>query len=209
MNLSQGVAEHKCTRLLPKNEKLMRRSNILPCPRPQLLQAPDHRTTSSTTAKMKTSSSALLLLLVAVAVGKQVASFVLPSSSSFAASSGIVAARGPLSSSPLVAPLNVVITPDGSPSMQEYRKKVLQDLVERKNNGELDGYQLFDMIVAKWGVPYGVELRRLDFAGKKLLYINVMWKYLGQQSFPLSERQYLEHLVRCFFGVGRGGGEGW
>jgi len=40
-----------------------------------------------------------------------------------------------------------------------------------------------------------VELRRLDFAGKKLLYLNVMWKYLGQQSFPLSERQYLEHLV--------------
>jgi len=93
------------------------------------------------------------------------------------------------------APLRVVITPDGSPSMQEYRKKVLQDLVERKNIGELDGYQLFDMIVAKWGVPYGVELRRMDFAGKKLLYINVMWKYLGQQSFPLNERQYLEHLV--------------
>lgn len=42
-----------------------------------------------------------------------------------------------------------------------------------------------------------VELRRLDFAGKKLLYLNVMWKYLGQASFPLSERQYLEHLVRA------------
>lgn len=41
-----------------------------------------------------------------------------------------------------------------------------------------------------------MELRRLDFAGKKLLYLNVMWKYLGQASFPLSERQYLEHLVR-------------
>jgi len=24
-----------------------------------------------------------------------------------------------------------------------------------KQDGELDGYQLFDMIVAKWGVPYG------------------------------------------------------
>lgn len=158
---------------------------------------------------MKTSSSALLLLLVAVAVGKQVASFVLPSASSFAASSAIVAARLPVSSSPQVGPLNVVITPDGSPSMQEYRKKVLQDLVERKNNGEMDGYQLFDMIVAKWGVPYGVELRRLDFAGKKLLYINVMWKYLGQQSFPLSERQYLEHLVRFLGWVGEGGRRSW
>lgn len=60
----------------------------------------------------------------------------------------------------------------------------------------MDGYILFDLIVSKWGVPYGVELRRMEFAGKNLLYINVMWKYLGQQSFPLSEQQYLEHLVR-------------
>jgi hypothetical protein len=113
-----------------------------------------------------------------------------------------------------VGPLRVKITPDGSPSMQEYRKKVLEELVTKKKaggdlcsvmmlvvgmapgrrcrhcayiaaghaiclhqqDGELDGYQLFEMIVAKWGVPYGVELRRLDFAGKKLLYVNVMWK---------------------------------
>eukprot|EP00611_Tribonema_gayanum_P013102 TRINITY_DN2387_c0_g1_i2.p1 TRINITY_DN2387_c0_g1~~TRINITY_DN2387_c0_g1_i2.p1 ORF type:complete len:155 (-),score=19.37 TRINITY_DN2387_c0_g1_i2:393-857(-) len=32
------------------------------------------------------------------------------------------------------------------------------------------------------------------FAGKPLLYLNVMWKYLGQQSFHLNEREYLEHL---------------
>jgi hypothetical protein len=31
-------------------------------------------------------------------------------------------------------------------------------------------------VTAKWGVPYGLELRRLDFGGKKLLYVNVMWK---------------------------------
>lgn len=132
--------------------------------------------------------STSLLSLLAVLMCAPVASFI-PSSPS--ASSGVAPVRRSFSA----APLRVVITPDGSPSMQEYRKKVLQDLVERKNIGELDGYQLFDMIVAKWGVPYGVELRRMDFAGKKLLYINVMWKYLGQQSFPLNERQYLEHLV--------------
>ncbi len=37
-------------------------------------------------------------------------------------------------------PLSVVITPDGSPSMQEYRKKVLQDLVERKNVRSVGGW---------------------------------------------------------------------
>ena len=30
--------------------------------------------------------------------------------------------------------------------------------------------------------------------GKPSLYLNVMWKYLGQQSFHLTEREYLEHL---------------
>lgn len=53
----------------------------------------------------------------------------------------------------------MVITPDGSPSMQEYRKKVLEDMVQKTSDAELDGYQLFDMIVAKWGVPYGCVAR--------------------------------------------------
>jgi len=26
------------------------------------------------------------------------------------------------------------------------------------------------------------------------IFFNVMWKYLGQQSFPLTEQEYLEHL---------------
>ena len=30
------------------------------------------------------------------------------------------------------------------------------------------------------------------FAGKPMVYLNVMWKYLGQQSFHLTEREYLE-----------------
>lgn len=30
-------------------------------------------------------------------------------------------------------PLSVRITPDGSPSMQEYRKRILEDLVQKSN----------------------------------------------------------------------------
>ena len=26
------------------------------------------------------------------------------------------------------------------------------------------------------------------------IFFNVMWKYYGQQSFPLTEQEYLEHL---------------
>lgn len=88
----------------------------------------------------------------------------------------------------------IKITPDGSRDMEEYRRNVIDNLVTRTNDSELDGYQLFDLIVAKWGVAYGIEFRKLVFAGKPLLYLNVMWKYLGQDSFPLNEQEYLEHL---------------
>jgi hypothetical protein len=40
----------------------------------------------------------------------------------------------------------------------------------------LDGYQLFEMIEIKYGVPYAVEFRKLEFAGKQRLYLNIMWK---------------------------------
>ena len=88
----------------------------------------------------------------------------------------------------------IKITPDGSKDMEEYRRNVIDTLVTKTDDAELDGYQLFDLIVAKWGVAYGIEFRKLVFAGKPLLYLNIMWKYLGQDSFPLSEQEYLEHL---------------
>jgi Domain of unknown function (DUF3067) len=30
--------------------------------------------------------------------------------------------------------------------------------------------------------------------GSANIYINVMWRYFGQKSFPMDEREYLEHL---------------
>jgi len=62
------------------------------------------------------------------------------------------------------------------------------------DNGELDGYKFRDLIVAKWGVPYDVQLQRSVFLGKPMMVLNVMWKYYGQQSFHLTEMEYLEHL---------------
>lgn len=59
---------------------------------------------------------------------------------------------------------------------------------------ELDGYKFRDMIVEKWGVPYDIQIQRQVLMGKPMLFLNVMWKYLGQQTFYLSELEYLEHL---------------
>ncbi|MGD2181991.1 DUF3067 family protein [Lusitaniella coriacea LEGE 07167] len=62
-------------------------------------------------------------------------------------------------------------------------------------NGEIDqklmtGEKLHQLLLDKWGRSYGVQLRRT----KGRIYLQVMWKYLEQVSFPLTETEYLEHL---------------
>jgi hypothetical protein len=52
------------------------------------------------------------------------------------------------------------------------------------------------MIVKKWGVAYDIQLRKSKPFGdaSKNIYINVMWRYFGQTSFPMDEKEYMEHL---------------
>eukprot|EP01041_Mallomonas_annulata_P005801 gene5801-11705_t len=85
------------------------------------------------------------------------------------------------------------ITPNKDESMDEYRKAVINTLktLQKENkdtDGKLGGRQLLEMIIRKWGVPYDVQLRKNTPFGE------VMWRYFGQKSFPMSEREYLEHL---------------
>jgi hypothetical protein len=54
----------------------------------------------------------------------------------------------------------------------------------------MTGQELRQMIIAKWGYSYAVQLRRSQ--GK--IFLQVMWKYLEQVSFPLTEEEYQEHL---------------
>ncbi len=54
----------------------------------------------------------------------------------------------------------------------------------------MTGEDLHQLIVAKWGRSYDVQLRRTQ--GK--LFVQIMWKYLEQASFPLSEEDYFDHL---------------
>lgn len=44
----------------------------------------------------------------------------------------------------------------------------------------------------KWGCSYDVQLRRIQ---QKVVLL-VMWRYLEQPSFPLSEAEYLAHLEK-------------
>ncbi|NWF61663.1 MAG: DUF3067 family protein [Fischerella sp.] len=54
----------------------------------------------------------------------------------------------------------------------------------------MTGQELRQLLLEKWGRSYDVQLRRTQ--GK--IFVQVMWKYLEQASFPLSEAEYQEHL---------------
>ncbi|MDG2990953.1 DUF3067 family protein [Candidatus Synechococcus calcipolaris G9] len=50
--------------------------------------------------------------------------------------------------------------------------------------------ELQELLIAKWGRSYDLQLRRTQ--GK--IFLQVMWRYLEQASFPLTPEEYLEHL---------------
>jgi Domain of unknown function (DUF3067) len=54
----------------------------------------------------------------------------------------------------------------------------------------MTGQELREIIIAKWGYSYDVQLRKTP--GK--IFLQVMWKYQEQASFPISETDYLAHL---------------
>ena len=54
----------------------------------------------------------------------------------------------------------------------------------------MTGRELQQLLFDKWGCSYDVQLRRTR--GK--IFVQVMWKYLEQASFPLTEAEYQEHL---------------
>ena len=54
----------------------------------------------------------------------------------------------------------------------------------------MTGQELREIIIAKWGYSYDVQMRKTPTK----IYLQVMWKYQEQASFPLSEGDYLTHL---------------
>ncbi len=54
----------------------------------------------------------------------------------------------------------------------------------------MTGIDLRVLLLKKWGCSYDIQLRRIQ--GK--IFVQVMWKYLEQASFPLSEAEYLARL---------------
>ena len=54
----------------------------------------------------------------------------------------------------------------------------------------MTGQELREIITTKWDYSYDIQLKKTP--GK--IFLQVMWKYQEQVSFPLSEAEYLAHL---------------
>ncbi len=54
----------------------------------------------------------------------------------------------------------------------------------------MTGQDLRQLIIQKWNYSYDVQFRRVQ----DKVYLQVMWKYAEQASFPLSELEFLEHF---------------
>lgn len=58
------------------------------------------------------------------------------------------------------------------------------------NDQHITGSELRSLIQRKWGRSYDARLQK---RGNRT-YFHIMWKYLEQRSFPLTESQYMEQL---------------
>jgi hypothetical protein len=54
----------------------------------------------------------------------------------------------------------------------------------------MTGQDLQQLLLSKWGKSYDIQLRRT----KGKIFVQVMWKYLEQASFPMVQADYIDHL---------------
>ncbi|KAL1324391.1 hypothetical protein HN51_034554 [Arachis hypogaea] len=62
------------------------------------------------------------------------------------------------------------------------------------DDSTFSGFDLATLIRKKYGRSYDVQLIKKEFMGRNLLALNVMWKYMEQRSFPLTEEEYILRL---------------
>eukprot|EP00879_Flechtneria_rotunda_P001850 GHRR01002017.1.p1 GENE.GHRR01002017.1~~GHRR01002017.1.p1 ORF type:complete len:190 (+),score=86.15 GHRR01002017.1:155-724(+) len=57
-----------------------------------------------------------------------------------------------------------------------------------------DGDALLKLLRQKYGRSYDVSLVQRKYLGKVFVALNIMWKYMEQQSFGYTEEQYMQRL---------------
>ena len=67
--------------------------------------------------------------------------------------------------------------------------------VERATGSDMDAEELRGLVTAKWGQPFDTKIvRRRDARNVMKFYLQVMWRHLHQQSFFLTEDEYMDQL---------------
>ncbi|KAK6931840.1 Protein of unknown function DUF3067 [Dillenia turbinata] len=93
---------------------------------------------------------------------------------------------------------------------QEGNSGTFRDNLEKivgADDSNFSGADLATLIRSKYGRSYDVQLIKKEFMGRNLLALNVMWKYMEQRSFPLTEEEYILRLddvantLRCWGAV--------
>ncbi|CAL9112527.1 unnamed protein product [Musa textilis] len=80
---------------------------------------------------------------------------------------------------------------------EEVNGGLSRDYLERIigiDDSTFSGMDLATLIRKKYGRSYDVQLIKKEFMGRNLLAMNVMWKYMEQRSFPLTEEEYILRL---------------
>lgn len=54
----------------------------------------------------------------------------------------------------------------------------------------MTGQEFREIITTKWGYSYDVQIKKTP----NKIFLQIMWKYQEQASFPISEIDYLKHL---------------
>ena len=81
---------------------------------------------------------------------------------------------------------------EGEPSRDDLISKLNASL---DGPEPLSGEELRGLVESRWGRSYDTRIcRRRDGLGQMRLYVQIMWKFLGQRSFPMSEENYDEQL---------------
>ncbi|XP_041010335.1 uncharacterized protein LOC121254388 isoform X4 [Juglans microcarpa x Juglans regia] len=84
-----------------------------------------------------------------------------------------------------------------NPQKAKLEDEILRENLERivgTDDSTFSGIDLANLIRDKYGRSYDVQLIKKEFMGRNLLALNVMWKYMEQRSFPLTEEEYLLRL---------------
>eukprot|EP00884_Botryococcus_braunii_P002763 jgi/Botrbrau1/12488/Bobra.0169s0035.1 len=75
---------------------------------------------------------------------------------------------------------------DEDPDLNEFRQKLSRSM----DSPSISGRELRELVWNKWGRSYDMRLHK---RGNRM-YVQIMWKFLEQKSFPLTEEEYQTQL---------------